>query len=82
MITLQEARRLSKLFPNRFKLEAKFLSGSGDKPALFMYRVFEKKDLSDYQVVFDSAPFGLGRYQNHKINSQNTGVYGEWLIWD
>lgn len=83
-MTLKEARQLAKVFPERYRLEAKMVRGTDQKPALFMYRVFETKDLSAPQVIFDSGPVGrtgntvvrgypmFGTVFNHAM---------EWLLW-
>ena len=79
-ISLQEARRLERLFPERYRLEAKMSPArdhqhsDGYSRALFIYRVFERKELSpNWEVIFDSAPLGQGRNVYNGL--------GEWLTW-
>lgn len=78
-MTLQEARRLSKLFPDRYKLEAKMCGGDDRKDPLFIWRLLERKDFSDWEVICNPYPFGVGTETKSGKRIQH-GI-GEWLLW-
>lgn len=72
-MTLKECRTLSLNFPERYKLEAKILRGNDKNIPLFVYKLSERKeDGLHFNVVYNSAPLGIGR---NVIN----GI-GEWLF--
>lgn len=80
---LKEARHLEKVFPERYRIKAKILRGDDKNIPLFMYKLEVLKDYAfDFEEVFNSHPFGVGRNGNTVVDPISKNIYfGEWLTW-